>query len=421
MPAARDVPLRIIRPMFSASDLLRTALRSIGALTFLYVSTSASAAPASHLGQVATRSSTSITQFSVGSNKYLQTRSGHVFPAGATSFQVVLQGWFGNGNGDKGFGADTSVLSVELEYPARNCTTVTFSGASKAAIPNGGELISDPIRVNVAPGDTAWIYIALHNATALGWGGNDINPAIGDAMNVSASPIAHVPCGPVTTNISANQGLLVPSAIVAQTTRPSICIIGDSIGYQRRDTTDRRGDAGYIARSIGSSFGYINQSISGSQTLQFTSTTAPRRIALAKSYCTHVLSQLGINNLEIGKQTAAQVQSGLETVYRAFSPLPIWQTTLLPASISEDGFRTTHYQRQRSYGSDRLQVNSWIRSKEFPGRGFFDPNTIAEPSPNSGLWCAGCTEDGLHPNHTGTMAIVSAKTVAPSAFIWPPR
>lgn len=357
-----------------------------------------------HTGQIATRSSTNNSLSSLGVNKFVQSKSAHMFPYGATSFQIVLIGWQGQGS-DTAIGSATDA-TAEFEYPAGVCTTITFSGSSTGSIPSGSNLVSDAVAVTVATGGRGWMHIGLNNNTKLVWGGLQVNSSIGDAVNVSATAIAHTPCQAPTTNVGVDVNLTPPAAIIALTREPSLCIVGDSIAYGIGSTANTNGDLGFAAQAIGATYGYINQAVSSQTTVGFQA--AAKRSALARSYCTAVISEIGINNFVSLGQTAAQVEAGLQLVYTQYSPLPTWQTTLTPNPTSTDNCATVGNQTVASFNTDWLAVNAYVAGTPSPLSGFFDVSNLVQSSANSGKWNApGYTPDCLHPSQTGHAAMAA--------------
>ena len=134
---------------------------------------------------------------------------------------------------------------------------------------------------------------------------------------------------------------------------------------------------------------------------------------------------MGINNFIIGGQTAAQVESALQTQWQLFKVgIPIYQTALNPWTTSSDQFQTLVNQTLSASSADINTVDTWIRGKPYPLAGYFDPATTTNSSANSGLWIVSgavkfYTNDGIHPNQNAVALIVSNNTIPSATFTWP--
>lgn len=104
------------------------------------------------------------------------------------------------------------------------------------------------------------------------------------------------------------------------------------------------------------------------------------------------------------------------------------QTTITPNTTSTDGWATTGNQTpvNATVESHRVQLNDWLRGGApmsgglavavgtsgallagdtgHPLYGYWEITDNVESARNSGIWKAGYTTDGLHPNITGINA-----------------
>jgi lysophospholipase L1-like esterase len=92
--------------------------------------------------------------------------------------------------------------------------------------------------------------------------------------------------------------------------------------------------------------------------------------------------------------------------------LPVFQNTITPSTTSTDSWATTGNQTPESSNAVRVQVNDWIRTVPSPLSGYFEIADLAETARNSGIWKAGYTSDGLHPNATGHSALAAGIDVS---------
>ena len=126
----------------------------------------------------------------------------------------------------------------------------------------------------------------------------------------------------VTAACSGGGGSLMyaPMAIVGYTAQPSVCVVGDSRIWGQGDSlSDATGDVGEIVRAIGPLFGYTKLASSG-VTAASTSTHFVTRLAIA-NYCTHVIDELGINDL--AASTAAATIASYRTTLAGLWPSAI--------------------------------------------------------------------------------------------------
>jgi lysophospholipase L1-like esterase len=109
----------------------------------------------------------------------------------------------------------------------------------------------------------------------------------------------------------------------------------------------------------------------------------------------------------------------------------VYATTCTPQTTSTDGWVTVINQTVANAGKEtkRVQYNDWLRDGAptvggvavavgtnpavragevgHPLFGFIEVATLAESGVNSGLWKAGYTDDGTHPNSVGAAGIAA--------------
>jgi lysophospholipase L1-like esterase len=118
---------------------------------------------------------------------------------------------------------------------------------------------------------------------------------------------------------------------------------------------------------------------------------------------------LGINDIT-GGQNLAAMQARMQTVWAmlaAHGVTDIFQTTITPVTTSTDAWATVVNQTATATNGVRVSVNDWLRSKPAGITGILEVADLAETARNSGIWKAGFTADGTHPNVTGHAALAA--------------
>jgi hypothetical protein len=285
-----------------------------------------------HVGVVATRGVAPATS---GAGGYLMSRTGHIFRASVTSFQLVYACFAGSP--ETALGADCTI-TAGVEFPVGTfAQQVMFGGSPTGTIINGSYIVSDPISVPVANGATIRARQWMHNTSALpissGTWTNFTN--FGDTTDCSASAQMDRTTDTSTPSFNCSGDVYYPVAIIGAITKPSPCFLGDSIASGQNDTSDSSGDVGIVARSLGPNFGWSAFSVPGTSAANWNSGHTARA-AIINAYCTDIISELGINDLPT--QTAAGTLALLQTVWGTFPGKRVYQTTITPAATSTNNF-----------------------------------------------------------------------------------
>jgi hypothetical protein len=247
-----------------------------------------------------------------------------------------------------------------LGNPSGPAIPVTFGGSSTFTL-NGDIQRSDSVVISLSAGDV--LFVITYNATTSFPSNGYLSPLSGDniAFGVDAT-------GDPTlfTNDGSQIGVLAlaPCLITGkiQKDNKNRCVIGygDSImqGFNDSDTTIQRG---WLARALGSDFGYVNVGIGGSSA--FSIATIPANyvgIYYAAKYCGLAVYNLGFNDFFGGQASAVQVEGWTATIVsqiRAQGVSSIIGCTVLPGTSSTDGWTTAINQTPKPEGG-RTQYNS---------------------------------------------------------------
>jgi hypothetical protein len=149
----------------------------------------------------------------------------------------------------------------------------------------------------------------------------------------------------------------------------------------------------------------------GDQVSYYLGTGAQRRLAFASGW-THVLGDLGVNDLGNGAMTFAQVQANLLALWNALAArdCKVYWTTVTPYTSSTDAWATVGGQTARAgFGAGNTHwanINAWLLTVPAPLSGVLDVASVVT-DPATGFWKAGATTDGLHPTQPNHIAIAN--------------
>ncbi len=378
--------------------------------------------PASYKGLVATRGFVLQDIYLTDSSPtWFMNRSFHIARENiaAGSLQVVWGNYAVYYGGETQLGSGTYKAAVE--YPAGTITPCSFGGSPSITVSGYEDATTDPCGPAIPNGATFWVRMLYINPT-----GVNIFPAtaIFDLSREQfesgvGTPHDAVAGGNIVT--TPNSFWMSPTALIAPTTKPSVCIIGDSraVGY-KDEVNDKSGDVGEIARSIGPSYAYSNLGAVG-EAAQGAVSHLVNRSRLFQ-FCTHVIDEYGINDLT-PPRTAAQIAADRSTL-ATLSGRPTFGTTLPAETSSTDSWSTLANQTAIRNPD---QFNQLVRSGISGEVGYFDvaagldpkhlekfpvgpvPGTAAGPPMYS-------TPDGIHENATGNMLIQHSGVINPAAI-----
>lgn len=351
----------------------------------------------SYIGQVATRSYVP-THNNVNSSDWM-IRSFHFARDRITSVRMAFANWYVNpGAGPIVETANGSActLGASIETSGGKFYQCTFNGATSVSVASGTTVWTDWLSVgSIEKGDKFFVRQRRTGATAISYNqdgdGAHAYSTGGDAFEQTSTD--KLTSGTVVaqfTNISA-----YPVAIVAQTRRASIAIVGDSRQAGRNDLADATGDQGELSRALGGSFGYMNLAVVGEHAWEFSASCTLRKALLP--YCSHVIVGHGINDVVEGASLAT-IQSRVQAVAALAAPRPVYAITLSPYSTGAWTAADGSDQTIRSDNTVRVNYNNWLRGPLPAGfNGFLEVADSVELSRDVGKWKApGYTDDGLH-------------------------
>lgn len=359
---------------------------------------------------VATRASTPDEILSSSSQLY--SRTIHTACDTVTSLKFAFANWYVNSTGVEVSGGEDMTLYASVEYPLDSTPIrIPFGGAEFVAISGGSTAISDAVAISIPAGaqfavrtlqsksDGAMRTVQNRNNTA-----DREQAGTGELSDLTLTSTL-----PLTRSTSGYS----PVAIIGVSTLPALMLLGDS---RVRGFGEVSGAAlkGEFERSLGS-IGFANAARSAARVSAVaTAGSFSRRAALANAYCTHVLSNFGVNDSMSGR-TAEQILGDLETLAGLFDK-PFFQSTISPSSSSSDGWATVEGQTPHANDARRIAVNAGIRAMPAWLDGYFEVADVTESARDSGSWKAGYTSDGIHANTTGYAAIEASGVITPASF-----
>lgn len=354
-------------------------------------------------------------------NLFSYSRSPHFARDDMSSLQIVLPNWYVNGSMLETNGGGVGTWTAAIEYPVGVFTQVKFGGVATGTVAAGGNLVSDACAVTIPNGAKFWTRLWQNAPGKILWN----NTYMGDGTAEFSVGTTAGACpdltmggsGGVCTPIAG--GTITPCAIIAQTTKPAIGIVGDSIAAGKGDVADPGGLQGYLARAFGGRYAILNAAIS-TDTLQNFITSHAKRQTLINDYCSHVIVEYGSNDVTNGR-TAAQILADTITTLGYFPTKRTAVCTLTPRVTSTDACTTVANQTVLASEAVRLVVNAQRRNGLVGSSALgvtsvvLDIERACESSYLSGKWqviggtiapgAAGYTDDNTHPNRTGYVAI----------------
>lgn len=307
--------------------------------------------------------------------------------------------------------SDITNFEAAIEYPVGTFTRVTFRGSNSVTFAGGTVLESDDVPLFAPAG--ANIYVRTYGVCASGKLSTVFGstyPLDNDSMRVeygtTAAPVTNKVLGGTVTN--TNQYIQFrPAAIVSLSSMAAYWLEGDSRSHGTNDNeTASQIGRGEVEKGVyAAGVPYCKSALSG-QRLQLALTSYKLRGYIASRYHTHIINQLGINDLNVGgggsNLAADGLMSLLSTLRATFPDHWMAQVTLSPYTTgtytTEDGQTPV-----ATVGARRETFNDALYAGAHPLDAIIDGAAAVETRNSRGerVWRAGITSDGLHPASTG--------------------
>jgi hypothetical protein len=334
----------------------------------------------------------------------IMSRKGHYARDDISSLKVIVPNFYLQNGSEPGPGG-SATITASIEYPEGTFTALTWAGGSSATPADGALAVSDYLDIAIPNDEVFWTRLYYSNASGVMYSTDVSDDAMGDQCDLNGADKTLTGSMADTPNY-----IFGPAAVIARTSRPTVCLIGDSRMKGIFDTfSGSSGDKGEIARSIGPEFGYMDMSVVGEPAATFIGHHAKR--ALLLPYCSHVISNYGINDVQVSGASAADTLGYLQTIWGYATALGkrVFQTTLPPETTSSDDWATVDNQTVMSGNAARKSLNALLRAGPDGVDGVFDITAAVESGFESGKWQApDYTTDGIHETLTANLAIKTA-------------
>ncbi|MCA0754896.1 SGNH/GDSL hydrolase family protein [Paenibacillus sp. N4] len=338
------------------------------------------------------------------------------YTAGCDCYDPALV--FGNFRAEIGGdlpGDNDITVKASIEYTAPNGSTLYFPvyfGQERSTVIKPGAIIeSDPLALTLPKGVVFYVrtYVSVASLGQKWPVGLTTIAANGDQKAAGSDATA----GAAMSNIFEFGYHPILITGIQSDPVPTILMVGDSIVAGQGDSPN---DMGYLVRALNGPFGnypYTNIARQGTEADSLVNKTDRIRIMLAK-YHTHAVVNYGTNDINNAVALATK-QSYVVALCEELRMrgLDVWHVTCTNRTTSTDSWATTGNQTPVQYfeagaNSKRAQWNAWIRSMPAHIDGYFDVADALETARDSGIWKAGKTADGVHPNQSGFIDAAAA-------------
>lgn len=325
-----------------------------------------------------------------------------------TGLRLVYPHVFLNSTGEEDGEAENLLIKAAIEYNGA-FQRVFFHGRRIAEYEPGSILVSDPVGLRIPAGANFFVRSRISvNTVGHKWPTmTATNTTIGEGYSSNAADQAD-DYGVLDNNAGA--ALFGPAAILGevQSTEPvySVVIIGSSSGAGQGDAAEAPTyDLGYLSRLLGNKVGSARITRASQTLAQWASDSSRRTALLALLAPTHVIIQLGAN--DVTNNTAfATIIGDLAKVVDACRNVgaQVYLQTYTTVTTSSDSWATIANQTVAASHARRVQVNGWMRNggaETIGAQGYLEIADLVEPARNSGLWLADgtaskWTADGTH-------------------------
>ncbi len=341
-------------------------------------------------------------------NRQIMSRTAHIALEKITQLQVAWANWYVSANNTGELtAAGTLTLTAAIEYPLGTIAGVfKWGGNSTVSMAASTTSLTDALDgLNIPAGALFAIRSYAVGTSGIVFTGEGAGNSVGCATFAVSGVSDLTQVGGSFTDTQAGIAYR-PVAILAPTTSPTLALVGDSRPQGLNDlASDIYGGRGIFERAINKQFGCIRLAASGErlQTVLVANgaTNYANRKALIDAYCTHIVSDYGINDLNSGGRTAAELTTDVQSFVTLMGKPTIW-STLEPLATSSDSFATTANQTTNAtVNPKRVTFNASIRNGAAGISGFLEIADAVEDTRDLGKWkvdgtASKWTSDGTH-------------------------
>lgn len=343
-------------------------------------------------------------------------------PKAAQQLVVQYGNWASVAGSYDTAGANPITVTSAVEIGSRSYP-VTFGGQKSVTIASGGVVNSDPVGVFCPDATVGWVrsYVTVASAGNV-WPTYDYPTVFAGWLESYDKGDATVTDKTTATGVlasnSASQPLFSPVAVLARahgSNTPSVALLSDSIGCSPTRNSNLGAGGSYLARAFDAgNIPWVSLARIGDTAINWSATSSnPSLVRYRRAmleYASHVVVCIGRN--DITSFTYTQIRDTLAYIYdscRAAGAQRVATCTITPKTTSTDGWATVANQTaEPTADSDRRQqLSDWMMTSAEVDW-VIDAAALAHPPEGYGLWKAGYTSDGLHPNDTGAAALAAA-------------
>lgn len=320
---------------------------------------------------------------------------------------------------------------ISIEYPIGSTPQrfpfTSFSGDQyNGIVGNNAQVESLSITLNTPIPKGAKFYWHVQFECTGGIACNQTTAYLSDDMvelSTSALPDRTAVGSSVPYGTPSTGQTLGPLAFIATTTSVSVGGQGNSnmLGAIQLVTTtfpasDAFGYQGFVGRSIAPSLPFMNLGSYGDTVQAFIGAQGTKRRAVLQ-YCSHIVTEMPINDLVIGGRTAAQAYTDLITLRQQFPTKKFYVCTLAPNTTGAWTAADGSDQTVGAAETQRAALNALLIANSAAFDGVFQTDA-AVALPGRTKWLApGYTNEGTHYTVQAQLAVRDAGIINPAVFV----
>jgi len=319
---------------------------------------------------------------------------------------------------------------VSIEYPIgstpQKFSFAVFSGdANNGIVGNNAQVETLPLTLATPiPAGAKFLWHTQFECTA-GILCNQTTaylPEDGVELSTSSLPDRTATGGTAYGTASTGQ-THAPLALIGTTLSPSIAGHGDSnqLGAIQLVTTtfaasDAFGYQGLTGRSVAPSLPYMNLGSYGDTIAAFIGSAGAKRRA-QMAYCSHIVTDIGINDIVINSRTAAQVYADLQTLRAMFPTKKFYAHTLAPNTTGAWTAADGSDQVLGANEAQRAAYNALLIANSAGFDGVFQTDQAISQAARTKWLAPGYTNEGTHYTVVAQLAVKDSGIVNPAVLV----
>jgi hypothetical protein len=291
--------------------------------------------------------------------------------------------------------ANDITVGCAIEYNGQ-IARMHFNGASTRLIGQGGQAITDIVYMDIPEGATfysrTWVSVPVDTNTYPQ--GISLDAAQGDGRGVGNTLQT---AGALSASTESGFGPSVIVGVPIKDDAVAVALFGDSI-------VANTAGLGWPVSLVEGNYGYSIISRPSSTVNSMQANTPNQYRMRFSQYFTHAIVNFGTNDFN-GAPTLDAQEVFIKGLWKSLKDqgLKVYHSTTMPRSTGT--FATTAGQtvyNTNSYNDKRRAFNDRLRRGEYALDGVLDVSDAVEDVRDSGIWKAGLTADGIHPNYDTT-------------------